>query len=178
MRIDYVNQKIMEALLERGPTVRIAPLSATEDTERYIVCAGGFVAYVLECDEIYFNIGRCAHDPAAFNPLLSDDTLIRIDNMLDPTLDIRVAAKEHVTLAHLLDGGTTIKLLSRFKGADWDTLVDTDFLGAFDDAKYYQAKKYGPIAVVEGGKLVGYVMPTKNGDADGHYTDSRSYEDD
>lgn len=179
MRIDYVNHEIMDALLEGYTMVRYAPLDSDDPAKPlYIVCTNGFVAYVLEGDEIYFNLHRCHKAPDAFKFLLqeTDDTLCRIDNMLDPTRDIRVAASENGRTLPKLDGSGSPRLLTRFKGAAWDTFADMDLLEAFDDARYYQAKKGGPIAVVEDGALVGYVMPCKAGDAEAHYTDTPTYD--
>lgn len=180
MRIDYVNQQIMDALLDGCPEVRYAampPSSATRGKTPRIISASGTVAYVLEESEIYFNLSRCGEEPGSFKPLVEDPDLTRIDNMLDPTMDIRVMPTGVNALRAALTGESRTRLTARFKGAAWDTFVDVDLLEAFDEAKYYQSKKNGPVAVVEDGKLVGFVMPCKAGDAEGHYTDTPSYED-
>lgn len=181
MRIDYVNQQIMDALLYGYTMVRYAPLDSDDPAKPlYIVCTDGFVAYVLEGDEIYFNLHRCHKAPDAFKLLLQekDATAHRIDNMLTPTLDIRVATgAKSGTIMPRLNGEPAPRLLARFKGAAWDTFVDMDLLEAFDNARYYQARKTGPVAIVEDGRVVGYVMPCKAGDEEGHYTDTPTYED-
>ncbi len=177
MRIDYVNQQIMDALVAGYPMPRYAAMDIPgADKPLYIVATDGFVAYVLESDEIYFNLSRCRQDVNAFKKLLPDEALCRIDNMLEPTRDVRVATSARGRILPALTGERGYRLLARFKGYAWDTLIDMDLLEAFDDAKYYQAKKGGPVAVVEDGALVGYVMPCANDSAEGHYTDSPSYE--
>lgn len=179
MRVDYINREIMEDMLQGIPMPRYAPIPAGDGEKegRYIVSTSGLTAYILDRNEICFNLARCRCEPAAFEALLADDTLLRIDNMLEPTMDVRVAKKESVTLGEILDGASTARLLARFKGSSWDVFVDMALLEAFDNAKYYQARRYGPVAVVEDGVLVGYVMPTKSETAEGHYTDSPSYDD-
>lgn len=177
MRIDYVNHQIMDAMLAGYPFPRYAVMDSDSKEPLYIVATGGFVAYILEESEICFNLTRCRNDPGAFKQLLADGTLCSTDNALEPTLDFRVAATPTGKMYYdnlPIITNTEPELLARFKGAAWDTFVDVALLEAFDDAKYYQAKKNGPVAVVEGGCLVGYVMPVKCGSAEGHYTDSPS----
>lgn len=176
MRIDYVNQQIMDAMLQGYPMPRYDTITAPVKETLYIISTDGLVAYVLEESEIYFNLARCRNEPGVFKVLTEDDTHLRIDNMLEPTLDIRVSHSGHTALSAFLTGESMAKMLTRFKGATWDTFVNMDLLEAFDYAKYYQAKENGPIAVVEDGALVGYVMPVKPGSAAGHYTDSPSNE--
>lgn len=180
MRIDYVNQQIMDALLEGYPVPRYAVMAPSEKAPRgktpYIFSMNGFVAYVLEENEVCFNLSRCRNESGTFKPLTQEDDLLRIDNMLEPTLDVRVATSASGRILHALTGESSYRLLARFKGYAWDTLIDMDLLEAFDDAKYYQAKKGGPVAVVEHGALRGYVMPCAGDSAEGHYTDSPSYE--
>lgn len=176
MRTAYVNQQIMYTLLQSYPVPKYDTITAPDKETLYIISADGTVAYVLEENEIFFNLSHCVHTPGIFNALEEDDTHLRIDNMLEPTLDIRVASPSKRTVANWLPGAPSHSLLTRFKGATWDTFVNVELLEAFDDAKYYQAKKNGPIAVVEDGTLVGYVQPVKCDDLAGYYTDSPSYE--
>lgn len=173
MRIDYVNQEIMDALVAGYP-VPVYGTIYSDDAKPalHVVTTDGFVLYVLEPSEVYFNLGRCREDVNAFKPLQHDETLCCIDNKLEATLDLRAAGRRKATVADLLNGDApAARLLARFKGAAWDTFVDVALLEAFDDAEYYQDKENGPIAVVEDGGLVGYVMPVQTGDLAGHYTD-------
>lgn len=176
MRIDYVNQEIMDALVAGYPVPRYAVMAPAQKAQRgktpYIVAVDGFVAYVLEENEVCFNLGRCRNEPGAFKPLTKDEDLLRIDNMLEPTMDVRVATSARGRILPALTGERGYRLLARFKGYAWDTFVGMALLEAFDDAEYYQDKENGPIAVVEDGSLVGYVMPVQAGDLAGHYTDS------
>jgi hypothetical protein len=182
MRIDYVNQQIMDALVAGYPAPRYAVMPPAEKAPRgktpYIVSINGHVAYVLEEDEVCFNLAHCRNEPSAFKYLTLDDDLLRIDNMLEVTPDVRLAAapRRKVYLDNLPIGQPEPVLLARFKGAAWDTFINMELLEAFDEAKYYQSRKNCPVAVVEDGALVGYVMPAKVDDAEGHYTDSPSYE--
>lgn len=180
MRTDYVNQQIMDALVAGHLMPRYMDMNRLDaDNPLYIVTTNGFVAYVLEENEAHFNLAHCRNEPGVFKYLTQDDDLLRIDNMLEPTPDVRLAAKpaRKVYLDNLPIGPDREPvLLARFKGATWDTFINMDLLEAFDEAKYYQAKKNGPVAVVEDGALVGYVMPAKVEDAEGHYTDSPSNE--
>ena len=180
MRLDYANYEIIDALLKSARTPRIAPLNTLpgkakdEDKELYIVSVSGTVAYVLEYDEICFNIGRCRQDPDGFSYVMKDENICRIDNLLEPTMDIRVAAPDPKrTLADFILGdNASSRLLTRFKGATWDTFVNIDLLEAFDNAKFYQSNPTGPIAVVEEGCLVGFVAPVKVDNLNDHYSDS------
>ena len=180
MRIDYVNQQIMDALVAGYPVPRYTTIYDPDGkVSLYIITTNGLVAYALEPREVCFNLARCREDDPAFLPLLESETLCSIDNMLEPTPDVRLAAKpaRKVYLDNLPIGPDREPvLLARFKGYTWDTFINMDLLEAFDDAKYYQEKKNGPVAVVEDGCLVGYVMPCKCEDAAGHYTDSPSPE--
>lgn len=93
MRIDYVNQRIMDAMVAGYLVPRYTTIYDPDGkVALYIVGTNGFVAYAMEPREVCFNLARCREDGPAFLPLLESETLCRIDNMLEPTLDVRVAA--------------------------------------------------------------------------------------
>ena len=161
MRVDYINNEIMAALLD-GLTVRYAPMSDGS----YIFSQTGFVAYVLHRHEIYFSLEKCQYRPGDFTYLLNEHPVAETpENKLLPTLDVLVNPKNKA-------------LLSRQIAAKWDTFVDMELLEAFDFPNMYQDRPLGSIAITEGTAdteeetLRGYVMPTRTGkEKSGHYID-------
>lgn len=168
MRVDYINNEIMEALLS-GLTVRYADYS----DGRFIFSQAGFVAYILQRHEIYFSLEKCQYRPGDFTGLLHDNPVAATDeNKLLPTLDVRVNPRNKA-------------LLSRQIAAGWDTFVDMALLEAFDFPNLYQDRPVGAIAVTEGKAgtdeetLRGYVMPTHTGrEKSGCYNDPLDDEED
>ncbi len=162
MRIQYVNNAIMETLLAGSVTMKYTK----QENGWYIFSDHGLVAYVLREKEIYFSLDKCYHSPQSFKFLKEKDTAIHRNHRLTPTMDVRVGK-----------GGV---LLTRLKAAGWDTFVDMDLLEAFDNPKFYQAEKVGPITVTEGPAgtpdeyIRGFVMPVRTYmETAGHYNDKK-----
>ncbi len=163
MRVDYINNEIMTALVE-GFTVRYAPLSDGS----YIFSRSGFVSYVLQRNDIYFSLEKCTLSHDSFKYLLNEHPVALLsENKLLPTLDVRVSNANKALLARLI-------------AADWDTFVDMELLEAFDFPNMYQNNPLGAIAIIENnGLLCGYVMPTRTyQETSGHYNDPPKYDGD
>ena len=161
MQIEYTNKEILAALLAGDISVKY---NRMEDGN-CLFSDAGLVGYVLRPDEIFFSLDKCVkHD---FGFLLTEAPKVEPQNKLKITKDVQV--------------GKHGVLLARLKAAEWDTFVDMDLLEAFDYPKFYQARCYGPIAIMEGDpgneKLRGFVMPVKTGtEKDGHYNDPKVVE--
>lgn len=123
MRIDYVNNAIMEVLLAGDVTIKGTVL----DNIGHIFSDTGIVAYVLQEDEIFFNVHKCVRSDALETSLTEKAPATRPEYLLKKTLDARVGK-----------GGA---LFTRLKASDWDTFVDMDLLEAFDRPNFYQAEK-------------------------------------
>ena len=160
MRIDYVNNAIMEVLLAGAVTMKHTKL----ENVGHIFSDTGIVAYVLQEDQIFFAMDKCVRSDALANALKEKAPAIHQGYLLTKTLDAMVGK-----------GGT---LLTRLKASNWDTFVDMDLLEAFDHPNFYQAEKIGIITVTEGTAgtalefVRGFVMPARTGlETDGHYND-------
>lgn len=172
MRIDYVTAEIVDALISGYPAVSLTTFGESEGKKLYLVSTTGTVFYVLEEDEIFFNMAKCKSNPNDFRILLASAPDLVATNELQPTLDMRASISGKRTLLDFLTGSDRPNLLARFVGNAWETFVNTDLLEAFDKAQYFQALPEGPVAVVEGGCLVGYVAPVKGDKLVNHYSDS------
>lgn len=161
MRVKYVNEAIMDVLLDGGLTMKHCKLP----DGRYLFSDEGIVAYVLDEKEIYFSLDKCVHNP--FDFLQTEAPAMNLDNRLTPTMDVRV--------------GKRGVLLTRLKAAGWDTFVAMDLLEAFDYPHFYQSKFPGVILVTEGTAgtptehIRGYVMPVRTGlEFNGRYNDKEA----
>lgn len=165
MRVPFVNEAIMEVMLDNNVPVKYCGLT----DGRYIFSDEGFLAYVLNENEIFFSLAKCLHKPDAFRYLKDKAPAISKCHLLTETMDVRV--------------GKNGAMLTRLKAANWDTFVDMDLLEAFDYPNFYQAEKIGIITVTEGPAgtpmetIRGHVMPVRTGlETAGHYKDKGTQE--
>ena len=137
MKVDSIQNKVFKALLDHK-NVRYGNI----DDKTIYVTYDGYTAYVLDKNDVMFDLNKCQ--------LMPDNDLF------DESKYVPVKMGENLKIDRFGK-----KVMRELVGDFGSVFVDNSLFSVFSLPEIYGKSKYDPVLIKEYGRLAGIIMPVK-----------------